>query len=216
MTDRAPMDDVALNQTWAHAFARLFVRPLIGTWVRPNHLTLLRFAIGVVACVLLAMGPGTAWLWSGICWFVACVLDRADGELARMANLRSASGQVLDYYSDMILDAGWFLGAGIGLRHGWLGDAAVALGLLSCASMLICSWTSEAYEQLSGPGIKVWYGVRRFHPDDALFILAPVTWLGWLAPILITASACTPVIAAIITVRYLRLRRARTVTGRSA
>src|SRR5882757_9519717 len=37
--DAPPADDVALNQTYAHAFARIFVRPLIGTWVRPNHLT---------------------------------------------------------------------------------------------------------------------------------------------------------------------------------
>ena len=201
------MDDVALNQTYAHAFARLFVRPLLGTPVRPNHLTVLRLAIGIAACMLLAFGTRTAMNWSGACWVVACVLDRADGELARMGDLRSASGQVLDYYSDMILDAGWFLGAGFGLRHGWLGSVALPLGALTCCSMLICSWASEMYERLSGPGIKVWYGVRRFHPDDALFLLAPFTWLGWLVPILIAASVCTPVIALVIGLRYLKLRR---------
>lgn len=204
---RAPMDDVALNQSYAHLVARVFVRPLIGTWVRPNHLTLLRFAVGIAACLLLAVGTRPAWGWSGACWVVACVLDRADGELARLGDLRSASGKVLDYYSDMILDAGWFLGAGIGLRHGWLGGAAVALGALTCCAMLVCSWTSEMYERLSGPGIKVWYGLRRFHPDDALFLLALFTWLGWLAPILVTASVCTVVIAAVTSARYLRLRR---------
>jgi hypothetical protein len=35
--------------------------------------------------------------------------------------------------------------------------------------------------------------VKRFHPDDALFLLAPFTWLGWLAPILVAASVCTPI-----------------------
>jgi phosphatidylglycerophosphate synthase len=43
-------------------------------------------------------------VWSGILWVVSCVLDRADGELARMGDLRSESGKVLDFYSDMILD----------------------------------------------------------------------------------------------------------------
>ena len=196
-----------MNQTWAHAVARLFVRPLIGTWVRPNHLTILRFVIGLAACGLLAIGSTRAAIWSGILWVVTCLLDRADGELARLGNLRSESGKILDYYSDMILDACWFLGAGIGLRHGWLADAAIPLGILVCCSMLLCSWSSEMFERTSGPGVKVWSGVQRFHPDDALFLLAPFTWLGVLAPILIASALCTPVIAVVITVRYIRLKR---------
>jgi phosphatidylglycerophosphate synthase len=205
--DAPPMDDVALNQTYAHAFARIFVRPLLGTWVRPNHLTALRLAIGAAACVLLAMGTRGTAMWSGILWVITCVLDRADGELARMGDLRSESGKVLDFYSDVILDSFWFLGAGMGLRHGWLGDAAVPLGLLTCASMLICMWTVELIERLSGPGAKVSFGVRNFHPDDALFLLAPFTWLGWLAPILIASSICTPILAIIAVARYISLKK---------
>ena len=124
----------------------------------------------------------------------------------------SESGKLLDYYSDMILDACWFLGAGIGLRHGWLGDAAVPLGILVCGSMLLCSWSSEMFERASGPGIKVWSGVQRFHPDDALFLLAPFTWAGVLAPILFASALCVPVIAVVITVRYVRLK-GRLATG---
>ncbi len=50
------MDDVAQNQTYAHAFARIIVRPLLGTWVRPNHLTALRLVLGLAACALLMPG----------------------------------------------------------------------------------------------------------------------------------------------------------------
>jgi len=204
------MDDVALNQTYAHAFARILVRPLIGTWVRPNHLTVLRLIVGLAACALLAVGSRTAAACSGVLWIVTCVLDRADGELARMADLRSESGKVLDYYSDMILDALWFLGAGLGLRHGWLGGIAVALGLLTSGSVLLCIWYAEMFERRSGPGIKAWTGVQRFHPDDALFLLAPFTWLNWLVPILVAASICTPVIAIVFIARYVALKRRTT------
>ena len=203
----APMDDVALNQTYAHAVARLLVRPLLGTRVLPNHLTILRAFVGLGACALLAVGSGAAYLWSGMLWVVACILDRADGELARLGDLRSQTGQILDYYADMLLDAGWFLGAGIGLSHGSLGRIGLVLGVVTCGAMLICSWSSEMYERRSGPGVKVWYGVRRFHPDDALFLLAPFTWLHWLVPILIAASVCTPIIAIVIVARYIALLR---------
>jgi archaetidylinositol phosphate synthase len=205
--DTTPIDDVASNQTYAHAFARILVRPLIGTWVRPNHLTALRLVVGLAACALLAVGSKPTAAWSGVLWIATCVLDRADGELARMGDLRSESGKVLDYYSDMILDSLWFLGAGIGLRHGWPGDAALPLGLLTCGSMLFCIWYAEMFERLSAPGVKAWSGVRRFHPDDALFLLAPLTWMGWVGPVLIAASVCTPIIALVLAVRYVALKR---------
>jgi archaetidylinositol phosphate synthase len=83
----------------------------------------------------------------------------------------------------------------------------VILGLLSCGSMLLCIWYSEMFERLSAPGVKAWHGVRRFHPDDALFLLAPLTWLGWLAPLLIASSVCTPAIAIVIIARYVALKR---------
>ena len=203
----AVADDVAGNQTWAHVASRIFVRPLLGTWVRPNHLTWLRIAIGAAACLLLAVGAPVALAWSGVAWIVACLLDRADGELARMGDMRSEAGHRLDLYADTLLNAGWFLGAGIGLRHGGFGPAAPALGALVCGLMLFCSWISEVFEEQSAPGVKIWRGFRRFHPDDALFLLAPATWLGWLAPILIASSAALPIVATVYIVRYLRLRR---------
>jgi archaetidylinositol phosphate synthase len=167
---------------------------------------------GLAACALLAVGSRYTAAWSGVLWVVSCVLDRADGELARMGNLRSDSGKVLDFYSDMILDSFWFLGAGIGLRHGPLGESAVPLGVLTCGSMLVIMWSSELFERLSAPGVKA-FGfkrVKRFHPDDALFLLAPFTWLGWLVPILVAASVCTPIFAIAITVRYFVLKRRTT------
>jgi archaetidylinositol phosphate synthase len=207
--NKQPLNDAVFYQSYAHAFARVFVRPLLGTWVQPNHLTGLRLLTGLAACALLSVGTRSTAVCSGILWIVSCVLDRADGELARMGDLRSDGGKVLDFYSDMILDSVWFLGAGIGLRHGPLGQYAVSLGILACGSMLLVMWSSELLERLSAPGVKAFdfKGSKRFHPDDLLFLLAPFTWLGWLVPILVAASICTPVFAVVITMRYLLLKR---------
>ena len=209
-----PQNDSVFYQSYVHVFARIFVRPLLGTWVRPNHLTGLRLLTGLAACALLAVGSRNTAVGSGILWVVSCVLDRADGELARMGNLRSNSGKVLDFYSDLILDSFWFLGAGIGLRHSSLGEYATPLGILACGSMLLVMWSSELLERLSAPGVKAFdfKGVKRFHPDDLLFLLAPFTWLGWLVPILVASSVCTPIFAIVITVRYFMLKRRIAVT----
>lgn len=207
MMEQPVPDDVRLNQTYAHAMARVLVRPLLGTWVRPNHLTGLRLLLGLIACVFLASGTPVMLVWSGVLWIATCVLDRADGELARMGDLRSESGKVLDFYSDLLLDSLWFLGVGAALRSSALGDYAILLGVLCAVSVAACILLSEWFERRSGPGVKAFYGVTRFHPDDALFLLAVFTWCHWLAPILITASICTPIIALVLIARCVALVR---------
>jgi archaetidylinositol phosphate synthase len=201
--------DVELNQSYAHLVARLLVRPLLGTWVRPNHITVLRIAIGIAACGLLATGVGICEVWSGVLWVVTCLLDRADGELARLGDMRSDLGRALDFYSDLVLDSLWFLAMGFALRHGTLGRAAIPLGVLTCLSMLVCIGVAELYELESAPGVKTFYGLRRFHPDDALFLFALFIWLHVLPWVLVAASIFTPLIAAVIGVRYLAARRRR-------
>ncbi len=200
-------DDVALNQTYAHALARWLVRPLLGTWVRPNHLTLLRIAIGLGSCALLATGIDVCEIWSGILWVSTCLLDRADGELARVGDMRSELGKVLDFYSDLLLDSAWFLAAGFALRHSALHGAAIPFGVLTALSMLAAIGMAELYERQSAAGVKAFYGLRRFHPDDALFLLPLFIWSHMLAPILVAASIFTPVIAVVVTLRYFAARK---------
>ncbi len=196
-----------MNDTWSHDAARLLVRPLVGTWVRPNHITMVRLLSGVVACLLLARGEPKAALWSGVFWLISVFLDRADGELARIGQLQSRIGHLFDYYTDALLNSGFFLAAGIGSMHSWLGSVAVPIGIATCMAMLACAWLSEIYETLTPPDVRVWEGAWGFHPDDALYLLAPLTWLGWLAPTLVAACIATSVMAVVILVRYVLLKR---------
>jgi phosphatidylglycerophosphate synthase len=193
--------------SWTHIAARVVVRPLLGTPVRPNHLTTLRLVTGVVSCVLFARSAPGDILWGGVWWLVSAFLDRADGELARIGDMQSRGGHLYDYYADVAVNSLFFLAVGIGLRHSWLGAWSLPLGLVTCVAMLLCCWWSEVYEQISGPGVRIWNGGFGFDADDALYLLAPLAWLGWLAPVLVAACACTSVMAVVILVRLVRLKR---------
>jgi len=196
-----------LNNTWSHAGARFLVRPLVGTWVRPNHITFVRLATGVLACVLLARGGYLAELWSGLLWLISAFLDRADGELARVGKLQSRGGHLFDYYTDVVLNSGFFLAAGINLRHGWLAHWAILLGAVAFASMLACCLLAEAYERAVATGARVWEGGWGFQPDDALYLLPLFVWLHWLAPMLIAAAIVSTGIALVFVTRYILLSR---------
>lgn len=187
-----------MNHTWSHAAARTLVRPLVGTRVRPNHITMLRLATGAVACVL---------------WLISAFLDRADGELARVGHMQSRSGHLFDCYTDVVLNSPFFLAAGINLRHagGW----AIPAGIVTCLAMAARCLLAEAYENQLATGERVWEGGWGFQPDDALYLSPLFVWLHGLAPILAAAAVVTSVIALVLLVRLrLRSREARRLPGR--
>ena len=90
-----------MDTSWTHLLARPLIRPLIGTPVRPNHLTALRLLTGVGACVCLGLGTHAGMWWGGWLWLLSAFLDRADGELARLGNLMSEAGHRFDYLADI-------------------------------------------------------------------------------------------------------------------
>jgi archaetidylinositol phosphate synthase len=191
-----------MDTSWTHLLARPVIRPLIGTGVRPNHLTSLRLLTGVGACLCLGLGTQTGMWWGGWLWLLSAFLDRADGELARLGNMMSPAGHRFDYLADIWVNACFFVGIGFGLRHSWLGDWSIALGLVSGAAMLGISLCSEWLEADGGP--QVLGGAWGFDPDDAFYLMAPLAWLGWLLPILLAAGMVTPIIAIALGIRLMR------------
>ena len=195
------------GDSWTHLLARPLVRPMIGTWIRPNHLTMLRFLSALAACACFAIGSRAGMIWGGAIWLVSAFLDRADGELARMGNMKSESGHLYDFYSDVAANTLFFVSIGIGLRHSWLGGWAIPLGLLSGVSLLLCCVFSEHLERRSPPDIRAYSGRWGFDPDDAMYLMGPLAWLGWFSPILIGASVGA---TAVMLVTGVRLRRLMT------
>jgi archaetidylinositol phosphate synthase len=174
--------------SWSHVIARPLVRPMIGTPIRPNHLTTLRLLTGLAACLCLALDTRAGTWWGGALWIVSAFLDRADGELARLGRLTSPGGHLYDYYCDIIVNALLFVAIGIGLRHGWLGAWSIPLGLVAGFSLLLGSIFSHRLELRSPAGTKAYSGKWGFDLEDALYLMAPLAWLGWLGPILVGAA----------------------------
>jgi archaetidylinositol phosphate synthase len=197
-----------MDTTWTHLLARPVVRPLVGTVVRPNHLTTLRLLTGIAACVAFALGSRAGMWWGGGLWLVSAFLDRADGELARIGNMMSPGGHRYDYLADVWVNTLFFIAIGVGLRHSWLGAWSLPLGVISGVAILLGSLFSEWLERRSPVGAKGISGKWGFDPDDALYLMGPLAWLGWLSPILVGASVGATVVMIIQGVRLLRLKRA--------
>lgn len=193
--------------SWTHKLARAAVRPLVGGPITPNHLTTARLASGLVACAAFAVDQRSWDIAGGAIWIVSAFLDRADGELARLGNRTSASGHRYDYVSDVAVNALLFAAIGVGSRHGYLGDWAVAVGVLAAISIAAASLLSERLERRTASGDKAYAGILGFDFDDLLYLFGPIAWLGWLHHALVGAAVVAPVLVLLTAWRLARLGR---------
>jgi archaetidylinositol phosphate synthase len=193
-----------VGNSWTHLLARVVVSPLLGTRVRPNHLTTLRLFSGLAACVCFGLGTKPGMAWGGGLWLLSAFLDRADGELARIGNMMSRRGHLYDYYTDNLVNSLFFAAIGVGLRHSWLGPWAIPFGIVSAVALMACNIFSEQLEQRSPPQTRAYSGRWGFDPDDALYLMAPFAWFDCLSPVLAAAAVGTTVM---MIITWLRLRR---------
>ena len=172
------------------------VRPLAGTRVRPDHLTTLRLATGVAAAGTFAIGASPWQHVGGGLFLVSMVLDRADGELARLTGATSARGHAYDLIADAVSNALVLAGIGVGLRDSALGPWAAPMGLLAGVSVAAILWLVMAAEERAGQGVAELDSFAGFDVDDATLAIPIAVWLGWSVPLIVAAAVAAPAVAA--------------------
>lgn len=183
------------HNSWNHRLARLYVRPLAGTGVTPNHITFMRLLTGLGASAALAIGDPVWLIWAGILWLVSAQLDRADGELARLTGMTSRWGHRFDYMTDVVVLAAFFVGAGIGLRESALGYWSIPMGVVAGVSASVCTVMAESLLKRSHGKDRMYPSGWGFDFDDIHMLFAPVVWLGWLEYFVAAAAVGAPLFA---------------------
>lgn len=172
--------------------ARAIIRPLVRTRVTPNHLTTVRLALGLGACAAYATG-GVHWFMIGsVLFLLSTLMDHADGELARMSGKTSRIGHVYDLFADVTVQVLLFVAIGVGLMNAGHGTVMLALGLIAGGSVSALFMVCQRLEARIG-GKQA--GLPRpggFDMEDALYLIAPITWIGWLQFLLIAAAIAAP------------------------
>ena len=178
-------------------FYRRLSRPLshlvVQTSLRPNHITLLFFGIGLIgaACFLFSgyWGP----VVGAILLMLAVTVDNVDGEVARIKFLESDFGEWLDNTCGTIMYIAAFLGLGVGVwERGELNKVSfLAISLLAGAifSFPLVTWA----ERTKGRGgwedkvIRAMVKSLTSHDFVVLFLLSALVgklhWFFWGAAI---------------------------------
>ena len=192
------------HNTLLHRVVRLGVEPLVGTAVTPNHLTTLRLITGLGAAAAFAVGSDEWRAWGGAIFVFSLLLDRADGELARLGGITSAWGHKYDLFADSLCNALAFVGLGIGLRDGAFGAWATAMGLAAGAAVAAILLLVVRLEALEGERAGELGDVAGFDPDDGMLFVPLLVWLGWADVMIAAAAVGAPLFAVFMYARYRR------------
>ncbi len=167
-------------ESWDHRLARILVKPLVATPIYPNHLTALSFVFGLTAAGLFALG-GPVWvnLAAGL-YMVAVFLDHTDGELARQAGKSSAFGQRFDSVVNASNYTMLFIGVGIGLSNGPMGNGALLLGFSAGLCNPIIFVLRIGLEGRHGAKAVAHPRYAGVEIEDLIYLIGPITWLGGL------------------------------------
>ena len=186
------------HDTWIHRLARPLVRPLAHTPVTPNHLTTVRLLSGTGAAVCFAL-EGLPWEIPGALLFLLSMLmDRADGELARLQDSGSRFGALYDIVTDAVCDTAILIGLGVAAMNGPLGTWAVPLSVMAGVSVSIIFTLLFMRETRHGSGSTAFTAFAGFDPDDAMIVIPVAVLLGFGDVLVVIAAVLSPVTALII------------------
>ena len=181
------------HNTWIHKVSRvLIVNPLANTPVHPNHLTVVRLAVGLGAVAGFATGAAP-WVQVGaVAFLVSMLFDRADGDLARITGRTSPWGHTLDLIADALCNSLIFVGLGIGLSHGDYGNGAIVMGVTAGAAVAAILGMVIRVESLEGARAAELGGAAGFDPDDAMALVPLAVLFGAAEGLLLAAAICAP------------------------
>lgn len=164
--------------------ASLIVRAALSTSLRPNHLTVAAFVLGLAGAFFFLRGDHRSFIIAAVLIYAGAILDGADGMLARSKGLCTRRGAYLDLYLDRITDF-VVLGAmvtGYYYQSGRLGFYILSLlGLAAYMLQILLYYLEREYwMRQSGSGASgdhrglIYLGILAFSLLNRLDLLIPI------------------------------------------
>ncbi|MEE2698126.1 MAG: CDP-alcohol phosphatidyltransferase family protein [Pseudomonadota bacterium] len=179
---------------WDQQIARKLVVHIAQTPITPNQLTLLSLFLAIIGGAMLTLGNMVCTNWGVGLFVLARFLDHFDGELARQKGMTSRFGYYLDYIAGGLSYSFLFICLGIGFYKTELGNWSIALAATGAFSAIISMFTNLGLDKHLNPENDqdaVGYpGFAGFELEDGIYLIAPITWAGYLLPFFIAAGIC--------------------------
>jgi archaetidylinositol phosphate synthase len=159
--------------------------------VTPNMVTGASILVGALAAVLFAQG-GLMTHWGAGVFVLVVWMDHVDGELARETGTTSEFGHYFDHAAAMLNYVMMFFGAGFGLGAGILGISGILLSIGAGVSVAVIMSVRIYGEERIGRSFAKQTVRAGFEIEDVLYVVAPITWFGFLDYFILLAGVGAP------------------------
>jgi CDP-alcohol phosphatidyltransferase len=166
-------------------FSRYITRAAIAAGVTPNAITLASFALGLASVWCFWRASAASALAGLLIYFVAVVLDHADGEVARLTLTESRMGEWLDTVADTVVHTLSVVAMGVTCQA--LTGTGGRLGLIGAAGIMGSAFVAKWWPPRGTGGVGG--AVEDFGSRDGFYALLLI-FLGlcafapWALPIL--------------------------------
>lgn len=174
---------------WDEKIARKFAASLSRYPISPNQVTFLSFILTLLSGVLFATGIAWEANIAALLYMIVRFLDHLDGELARIKKCESRFGHYFDWFVDTFSYAYLFIALAIGFRNemnSTLLITIVSFAVAACLINTLIGLINEKNKQdRQTPSFPV---IAGFGIDDSMYLIGPVTWIGYLFHFFILAA----------------------------
>jgi phosphatidylglycerophosphate synthase len=129
--------DSRLDTALHRRFSKPLTRAALALGIAPNPITIASGVAGLVAAAAFARGEAATVGVGLLIYFVAVVLDHADGEVARLTLTESVLGEWLDIATDTVVHTALVLALGVAAAHvtgsGLTAGVTAAVGVVASA-----------------------------------------------------------------------------------
>ena len=202
MNQKAEQSGIAFDQQ----IAKFVVRGLSRTPITPNQITLFSIFLGLYVAWLFGQGGAVANVAAAL-FMVTVWLDHVDGELARATDRTSKFGHYFDHCAAMTNYVAMFIGAGIGARAGIFGDFSIVLSIAAGVSIVLIMSVRMYGEGRFGRDAMKQSPKAGFEVEDTLYIVGPVTWLGFMEYFIVLAGVGAPIFLVYVIFDFFRRER---------
>ena len=176
--------------------ASKFVKYLLKTSITPNQITTFSLLLAAFAAVFFSFGIYFFSVIGSILFIISKFLDHVDGQLARELKTTTKFGYYYDNFTDTVTYILMFIGISAGIPPGtfeikifsiiyinlqnYLLFSAIIASLLNTFLALIHKHrTNKDFD---------WPQTDKVALDDGIYLIGPVTWIGFINLFFLTAS----------------------------
>ena len=201
-------------KSWDSRIAYYLILPLRHTPVRPNHITTLGLISGIVGGIFFSCATPVLVNWAAGLFIFSSLMDHCDGALARLTGKSTQFGLYYDHLASAANFIAFFVGAGVGLRHCYLGNLNIILGMIAAFMMIIIFALRMVREYKYGKESITQLNYAGFELEDYFYLVGPFTWFGLLLPFFVVTSIVITFYA--LWELWLSIRRGRATHGNEA